>query len=153
MRIVCLCLLAVTCATAENINQDLLYGHWVVDKKAVTAAQKEADGAAAKVENFGITLTLRTARIIFATDEMIAGMWRVDEATPTIANLVIQPKGADAWRYHLTLDKGSLVGPRSASSWLRLAGIAFAKGDFRVACARTQLIMPATIPPGNTVVR
>jgi hypothetical protein len=109
MRIACLCLLAMSLGAAENLDPDALYGHWVVDEKAAAKAQKEAAGAAAQVENFGVTLTLRTARIIFAKDELVAGMWRLDDATPTTGTLVVQPKGADERRYHVTLEKGHLV--------------------------------------------
>jgi hypothetical protein len=112
MRTVLLALLVlVACplAAAEKLTPDALYGIWVVDEKAVTKEQKEAATAAAQVENFGVNLTLRTARVIFAKDTVVAGMWRLDEATPTAATLVIQPKGADERRFHLTLVKGRLI--------------------------------------------
>ena len=95
LRIICLCFLALTLAAAENLSPDNIYGIWVVDDKALTKDQKDAAAAAAKVENFGVNLTLRTARIIFATDTVVAGMWRLDDATPTTAILVVQPKGGD----------------------------------------------------------
>ena len=111
MRIVCLCLclFAQTLTAAEKLTPDALYGIWVVDEKALTKDQKEARTATAQVENFGVNLTLRTARIIFAKDTVVAGMWRLDEATPTTATLVVQPKGGEERRYHLTLEKGHLV--------------------------------------------
>jgi hypothetical protein len=109
MRTALLCLIAMTLAAADNLTPDALHGHWVVDDKAVTKEQKEAAAAAAQVENFGVTLTLRTARVIFAKDTVVAGMWRLDEAKPASAVLVIQPKGADEKRFHLTLLKGRLV--------------------------------------------
>ncbi len=80
-----------------------------MDGKALTKDQKEAAAAAAKVENFGVNLTLRTARVIFASDTFVAGMWRLDDATPTTATLVIQPKGADEQRFHITFQKGRLT--------------------------------------------
>ena len=109
MRILCLCLLVFTLTAAENLSADALYGSWVVDDKALTKDQKEAAAAAAQVENFGMNLTLRTARVIFAKDTIAAGMWRLDEATPTTAVLVMQPKGGEERRLHLTLLKGHLV--------------------------------------------
>ena len=109
LRIICLCFLALTLAAAENLSPDNIYGIWVVDDKALTKDQKDAAAAAAKVENFGVNLTLRTARIIFATDTVVAGMWRLDDATPTTAILVVQPKGGDEKKYHLTFAKGRLV--------------------------------------------
>ena len=109
MRIVCLFLFALTITAAENLTPDSLYGIWVVDEKALTKDQKEARTAIAQIENFGVNLTLRTARIIFAKDTVIAGMWRLDEVTPTTATMVVQPKGGDERRYHLTLEKGRLV--------------------------------------------
>lgn len=109
LRIACLCLLSLTLAAAEKLTPDNLHGLWVVDDKAVTKEQKDAAAAAAKVENFGVNFTLRTARVIFSGDQIIAGMWRLDDATPTTATLVIQPKGADEQRFHLTLQKGRLV--------------------------------------------
>ena len=109
MRILCLCLFALTLAAAENLSPDAIYGIWVVDEKAATKDQKAAVAAAAQVENFGVNLTLRTARIIFAKDTVVAGMWRLDEATPTTAVLVVQPKGADEKRYHVSLAKGRLI--------------------------------------------
>jgi hypothetical protein len=93
----------------ENLTPDSIYGIWQVDDKVLTKDQKEPAAAAAKVENFGVTLTLRTARVIFASDAIVAGMWRLDDATPTTATLVIQPKGADEQRLHLTFKKGHLT--------------------------------------------
>ncbi len=109
LRAACLCLLSVAAVAAENLTADNLYGMWRVDDKALTKDQKEAAAAATKVENFGANLTLRTARLIFATDTMVAGMWRLDDATPTTATLVVQPKGADEQRFHVTLVKGRLT--------------------------------------------
>lgn len=109
LRIACLCLLALTLTAAEKLSPDNIYGIWVVDEKALTKDQKEAAAEAAQVENFGVNLTLRTARIIFAKDTVVAGMWRLDDATPTTATLVVQPKGGEERRYHLTLAKGRLV--------------------------------------------
>ena len=109
LRIACLCLLALTLAAAEKLSPDNIYGIWVVDEKALTKDQKEAAVDAAKIENFGVNLTLRTARVIFAKDTVGAGMWRLDDATPTTATLVIQPKGADEKKYHLTFAKGRMV--------------------------------------------
>jgi hypothetical protein len=105
----CLCLLSLTAFAAENLTPDNIYGIWQVDDKALTKNQKEAAASAAKVENFGVNLTLRTARVIFASDIFVAGMWRLDDATPTTATLVIQPKGADEQRFHITLQKGHLM--------------------------------------------
>jgi hypothetical protein len=96
----------MTLAAADNLTPDALHGMWVVDEKAVTKDQKDA---AAKIENFGINLTLRTARVIFDKDTVIAGMWRLDGATPTTATLVVQPKGGEERRYKITLTKGHLV--------------------------------------------
>lgn len=109
LRIACLCLLSLTLTAADNLTPDAFYGMWVVDDKALTKDQKEAAASAAKIENFGVNLTLRNARIIFAKDTIIAGMWRLDQATPTTATLVIQPKGGEERRYQVTLKKGQLV--------------------------------------------
>ncbi len=109
MRILCLCLVAMTLAAADNLTPDALYGTWVVDEKALTKEQKEAAASAVQIENFGVNLTLRTARVIFAKDTVIAGTWRLDEATPTTATLVLQPKGGEERRYHLTLKKGQMI--------------------------------------------
>jgi hypothetical protein len=109
MRVICLCLLTVALVAADNLTPDKLYGHWVIDDKALTKEQKNTAAAAAKVENFGINLTLRTARVAFSNDSFVAGMWRLDDATPTTAILVIQPKGADEQRFHLTLQKSTLI--------------------------------------------
>lgn len=109
LRIACLCLLTLTLAAAENLTPDALHGMWVVDEKAVTKEQKDAAASAAQIENFGINLTLRNARVIFAKDTVVAGMWRLDGATPTTATLVIQPKGGEERRYKVTLKKGQLV--------------------------------------------
>lgn len=109
LRIACLCLLSLTISAAENLSPDALYGIWVVDEKALTKDQKDAAAEAAKIENFGVNLTLRNARIIFAKDTVVAGMWRLDQATPTTATLVVQPKGGEERRYQVTLKKGQLV--------------------------------------------
>ncbi len=109
LRICCLCLLSLAAVAAENLTPDNIYGIWQVDAKALTKDQKEAAADAAKIENFGVNLTLRTARVIFASDTFVAGMWRLDDATPTTATLVIQPKGADEQRFHITYQKGRLT--------------------------------------------
>ena len=109
LRLVCLCLLSLTLAAAENLTPDALHGIWVVDEKALTKEQKEAAASAAQIENFGVNLTLRNARIIFAKDTVVAGMWRLDQATPTTATLVIQPKGGEERRFKVTLQKGMLI--------------------------------------------
>jgi hypothetical protein len=109
LRISCLCLLSLAAFAAENLTPDNIYGIWQVDDKALTKEQKEAAAAAAKVESFGVNLTLRTARVIFASDTFVAGMWRLDDATPTTATLVIQPKGEDEKRFHITFQKGRLT--------------------------------------------
>lgn len=109
LRLCCLCLLSLAAVAAENLTPDDIYGIWKVDDKALGKEQQEAAAAAAKVENFGVNLTLRTARVIFASDTFVAGMWRLDDATPTTATLVIQPKGADEQRFHITFHKGRLT--------------------------------------------
>jgi hypothetical protein len=109
LRASCLCLLSLAAIAAENLTPDNIYGIWQVDDKVLTKDQKEAAAAAAKVESFGVNLTLRTARVIFASDAFVAGMWRLDDATPTTATLVIQPKGADEQRFHITFQKGHLI--------------------------------------------
>lgn len=109
LRITCLCLLSLTLAAADNLTPDALYGIWVVDEKALTKDQKDAAASAAQVENFGVNLTLRTARFIFAKDSVVAGAWRLDQATPTTATLVVQPKGGEERRFTVTLKKGQLV--------------------------------------------
>ncbi len=109
MRTLCLFLLVLGLAAADKLVPDQLHGHWVVDDKSVTKEQQDAAAAAAKVENFGVNFTLRTARVVFAADRVISGMWRLDDATATTATLVIQPKGSDEQRFHLTLLKGRLT--------------------------------------------
>lgn len=109
MRILMLLLTATLLASADNLIPDNLFGNWIVDEKLVTKQQQDAATAAARIEGFGMTFTLRTARVVFAADEMISGMWRLDDATPTTATLVIQPKGADERRYRLTLQKQRLT--------------------------------------------
>jgi hypothetical protein len=109
LRACCLCLLSLAAAAAENLTPDSIYGIWRVDDKALAKDQKEAAAAAAKIENFGVNLTLRTARVIFASDTFVAGMWRLDDATATTATLVIQPKGADEQRFHISYQKGRLT--------------------------------------------
>jgi hypothetical protein len=99
----------VTLSSAENLTRDHLYGIWVVDEKALTKDQKDAAAEAAKVESFGMNLTLRTARVIFSNDAFVAGMWRLDNATPTTGTIVIQPKGGEERSYHITLEKGKLI--------------------------------------------
>ncbi len=108
-RIICLCLFALTLAAADKLSPDKIYGIWVVDEKALTKDQKDAATAAAQIENFGVNLTLRTARIIFAKDTVISGMWRLDDATPTTATMVVQPKGGEERRYKITFEKGRLI--------------------------------------------
>jgi len=109
IRILCLCLFALTLAAADKLSPDAIYGIWVVDEKALTKDQKDAATAAAQIESFGVNLTLRTARIIFAKDIIVSGMWRLDEATATTATMVVQPKGGEERRYHITFEKGRLM--------------------------------------------
>jgi len=42
MHIVCLCLVAMILAAADNLTPDALSGTWAVDQKALTKEQKEA---------------------------------------------------------------------------------------------------------------
>jgi hypothetical protein len=104
MRTLVLLLAAGVLLAADVITPETLHGAWELDDKAVTKEQK-ADAAAAKaVDGFGITFTLRTARVIFGEDNYVAGMWRVDGATATTATVVIQPKGGEERSFHITLD-------------------------------------------------
>jgi hypothetical protein len=109
LRIACLLFCSLTLFAADNLTPDMLHGIWVVDEKSVSKEQKDAAAAAAKIENFGVNFTLRTARIIFAQDNFVAGMWRLDKATPTTATLIVQPKGGEERQYHLSLQKGQLI--------------------------------------------
>jgi hypothetical protein len=109
LRIICLCLLSLSLTAADKLTADAIYGNWVVDEKAVSKEQKDAAAAAAKIEGFGVNLTLRTARVTFASDTVVAGMWRLDDVTATTATMVVQPKGGEAQRYKITFEKGHLI--------------------------------------------
>ncbi len=99
------CTLAhASAAGAEILTADALHGTWSVDEKAATAGQAAAVAAAKAIESFGIVLTTKTARVLFAADEMVAGMWRLDAATATTATLVVQPRGGEERSYSLTVD-------------------------------------------------
>ena len=104
MRIAILLCLICSChlSAAELVRDDLL-GFWQLDETAVTENQKAAAEQAKKVEMFGISLTNRIGRVIFSSDSMVAGMWRLDNATETTATLVIQHKGGDEHTYQLTV--------------------------------------------------
>lgn len=110
MRIACLLALVCCLSAADKpLTMDALHGAWVVDAKAVTKEQKAAAEAAAKVDGFGLTLTLRTARAVWSEEDFVAGMWRLEDATPTTATVIIQPKGGEERRLHLTLEKGVMT--------------------------------------------
>ncbi|MBA3846570.1 MAG: hypothetical protein H0X45_07990 [Planctomycetes bacterium] len=91
-------------AGAQPLTNDDLHGTWTLDEKAATKDQAAAVAAAKAVESFGIVLTTRIARVVFETDGMVAGMWRLDDATATTATLVVQPRGGEERRYALTID-------------------------------------------------
>jgi hypothetical protein len=108
------CLLALLLAgasltAAEPLDMDALHGTWVVDEKAATKEQAAAVAAAKAIEGFGVVLTTRTARVVFDADGMVAGIWRLDAATPTTAVLVIQPKGGEERRFNLTVTGDRMV--------------------------------------------
>ena len=50
IRIICLCLFALTLAAADKLSPDAIYGIWVVDEKALTKDQKDAATAAAQMQ-------------------------------------------------------------------------------------------------------
>jgi hypothetical protein len=110
------CLLLATCLlllhgaerTTPIVAEDL-HGAWVVDTAHLTAAQQDAAKAAAAVDGYGVNFTLRTCRVIISDERAFAGMWRVDDATPTTATIVVQPKGHEEQRVAITFDGTTLV--------------------------------------------
>jgi len=94
--------------TTPIVVEDL-HGAWVIDTASLKADQKEAAKAAAAVEDYGINFTQRTCRVILSEDQAYAGMWRVDNATPTTATVVVQPKGGEERRIPITFDGKTLV--------------------------------------------
>ncbi len=91
-------------AAAEVLTADALRGTWSLDEKAATKEQAVAVAAAKAIESFGLVLTTKTARVLFEADGMVAGMWRLDDATATTATLVVQPRGGEERSYALTID-------------------------------------------------
>ncbi len=103
IALVALALLGADASGAKPLTNDDLHGTWGLDEKAATKEQATAVAAAKAVESFGIVLTTRIARVVFETDGMVAGMWRLDDATATTATLVVQPRGGQERRYALTI--------------------------------------------------
>jgi len=125
MRTILLICLACSChlAAAELVRDDLL-GFWRLDEQAVTDEQQDAAEDAKAVEMFGMSLTNRIGRVIFSSDAMVAGMWRLEDATETTATVVIQSKGGSEHRYHVTLDGDDLqvgTAPPEGGGWRRTA--------------------------------
>lgn len=107
-----LCSIALLMPAAERTTPlvvEDLHGAWIVDTQAVKAEQKEAAAAAAAVEEYGVNFTQRTCRVILSDDQAYAGMWRLDEATPTTATVVVQPKGGEERRLRIRLEGKTLV--------------------------------------------
>ena len=94
--------------TAPIVVEDL-HGAWVVDAASLKPEQKDAAKAAAAVADYGINFTQRTCRVILSDDQSYAGMWRVDDATPTTATVVVQPKGGEERRIPIIFDGKTLV--------------------------------------------
>lgn len=109
MRTLLLTLFATLTLAHAALSPDDLHGTWVVDEKAVTAEQKAAAAAAKDVEGFGVTFTLRTARVVTGADEMYSGMWRLEDATATTATAVVQPRGGEERRLSVTRDGKHLI--------------------------------------------
>ncbi len=109
MRTLLLTLFATLTLLHAAIAPNDLHGTWVVDEKAVTAEQKEAAAAAKDVDGFGVTFTLRTARVVVGADEMYAGQWRLEDATATTATAVVQPRGGEERRLHVTREGKHLM--------------------------------------------
>jgi len=112
MRTIALLLLATAtvCAAVDApLVADALYGTWLPDPAAVTAAQRPASEAAARVEGYGITFTARICRVVFAEDQQYAGPWRLDTPAAGSAVLVVQPKGGAERRLKLVLTGKHLV--------------------------------------------
>ena len=94
--------------TTPLVVEDL-HGAWVIDTASLKPDQKDAAKAAAAIEDYGINFTQRTCRVILSDDQSYAGMWRVDDATPTTATVVVQPKGGEERRIPVTFDGKTLV--------------------------------------------
>ncbi|MDA3962964.1 MAG: hypothetical protein PF961_19440 [Planctomycetota bacterium] len=90
---------------AAELTRDDLTGFWVLDTTSVSKDQKDAAAAAQTIEGFGMVLTARIGRVTFEADSMIAGMWRVEDATATTATVIIQSKGGSEHSYQMTLTK------------------------------------------------
>lgn len=86
-----------------------LHGAWIVDTKSLKPEQQEAAKAAAAVADYGINFTQRTCRVILSEERSFAGMWRVDDATPTTATITVYPKGQEEQRLAITFDGKTLV--------------------------------------------
>ena len=103
MRTLTLLLILTTVhLTAATLVRDDVVGRWQLDMSRVTDAQRDA--ANGVVEGFGITLTSRIGRVTWSADDMVAGMWRIDDATETTATLVISTKSGTEHHYHLTIN-------------------------------------------------
>jgi hypothetical protein len=114
MRIACLFLVSAVLAlqaverTTPIVVEDL-HGAWVVDTKHLKPEQQEAAKAAATVEFYGVNFTQKTCRVILAEDNSFAGMWRIDDATPTTATITVYPKGQEERRFPISFDGTTLV--------------------------------------------
>lgn len=109
MRSLLLTVFATLTLVHAAITPNDLHGTWVVDEKAVTAEQKDAAATAKSVDGFGVTFTLRTARVVMGAEEMYAGQWRLEDATATTATAVVQPRGGEERRLSLTREGKHLI--------------------------------------------
>lgn len=112
LRIVVLGLLLTLLHAAERttpIVAEDLHGAWVVDTTSLKPEQQAAAKAAAAVEGYGVNFTQRTCRVILSEEQAFAGMWRVDEATPTTATITVYPKGQEEQRFAISFDGKTLV--------------------------------------------
>ena len=103
-----LTLLLAPLAAAELVRDDLI-GPWRLAADQLTDAQQAAAERAQAVEGFGLVLTNRIGRALWSDGTMIAGMWRLEDATETTGTIVIQSKGGSEHRLGFSLEDGVLT--------------------------------------------
>jgi hypothetical protein len=111
MRTVLLLLLSFLVSAAfaaetrkDPLTMDDLYGRWVPDWKALAPQDAKAELTAAYAD-MAVSLTPRIGRIFTKEDEdMLVGLWRIEDAKPSAGTILIQSKGGVERRLPFSYD-------------------------------------------------
>lgn len=107
----CVAVAAMAAERTTPLTREDLLGRW---EPAVEAIDEKTRAAAAEAlkpgdDRWHIALMSKYGRLYFGQQPPDAGMWRLDEATPTSAVIVIQPAGREERRLKVAFDGTTLT--------------------------------------------